>query len=626
MIPVTFRGEPVFLVPFPADFSAKHTLTLGIDSALTRSLGGAEAREAHGHTLRAQLACQLLLRDDEAEVFRAGLRALADKRVLLPLWPAARLLCDGAATAPLLTGIWLTVEPRDPAAFEIHETPAPASPALAQSKTALRAPLMLGHFDKIVEPVALTPRLLAAEIKFTDSAPATFAPRVDKAFSFAAADNGWPLFPFAPNWGDSVASGGAQYDIKRETVGYGRTPATTYYPQRAARYFQAVFTTFSWDDLARLAAFFQGRQGSVEPFVVQHPTDGALGVRFSKPSLEITFQSGRIADTKIGFLELPHETTPPAGETPGVTLGAMPRPAMLYRFTRQYPGQTVVDRFTSYERNVIITGSAGVPPADGGVPAAAQEEFLARLIDSGDIIDSLEPEKTKVKLTSRAFEGNPLMLFSPNRLEVPLIVEVREANPAADGTAPAPRLLFVGRVAKPDIKGPIISAEAAHLLADLQRDVPQKCVQSECNNELFGPSCGVPQADWTFLGEAAAFAGHTLTLANFRRANSAARPAAVAAAGWFAFGRVWFGSGDGFQTRTINDNTAPAAGGAITLTVSQPFDLPPGGTISLIPGCPGTCEACRAFGNYPRFGGFPHVPVGNPSLKAIKDEPKQGKK
>lgn len=48
--------------------------------------------------------------------------------------------------------------------------------------------------------------------------------------------------------------------------------------------------------------------------------------------------------------------------------------------------------------------------------------------------------------------------------------------------------------------------------------------------------------------------------------------------------------------------------GAIDLWALAGFLPEPGDAFFLLPGCPGTPEACRGYANYERFGGFPDVP------------------
>jgi hypothetical protein len=633
MIPTNLRGEDVFLLPYLANWAAeKPALTLEANASITRSLGGIESRETAAHTLRAtSFKCSLFLRAAESAAFRAALRQLGSTRVLMPLWPLAHRLVDGrvvytdaagniltapdgaiytsgeieyAAPSPLLTGLWLTME-RDLSRWEVHEAALPEQAALF-SDHALRVPLMLGVLKKLPDPVALNRDLLTASIEFEDTAPAIFAPRSTDETPDAIDGAGRAIFPLAPNWAGEVRAGGVTYEIEREQIGQGRAPATTYSPQPHARVLQAQFNTFSHAGLARLVAFFHRRRGPSEMFAVEHPLDGPLAARFAKKTLDLSFVNGRIAALRLDFLELPHEAAPPAGETPGVTMGALPRRAQLFRFTYGLGTQQVEYRCTGYERNLVVDG----------------ELYLAQKIEHGDITESLEPEQTKVKLTARAWEGSPLMLLDPPRLEGPLKLEILRCSPDENGLAETAQLRFAGRVGKPAFDGPKITCEVAHLLADLQNNVPDLIVQADCNHEFCSAPCGVLLSTWTFTGAVAAYDGAALALTGVVRAGGAAMELA---AGWFARGRVEFGDGDGFQSRSILSSTA-LAGGSLTLTLSQPFDLTPAGTVKFYPACDGAPTRCQVFQNFQRYGGFPFVPVGNPALKPIKKDTSQGKK
>jgi hypothetical protein len=652
MLPITLRGEPVYLLPYLANWADERpSLTLEAGAAITRSLGGIEARESTAHTLRAtSFKCSLFLRAAESAAFRASLLRLGSTRVLMPLWPLAHQLIDGriiytdgggailtapggaiyttggiipAAPTPLLTGLWLTFGMRNAdfglpneeeeedgvhhvadggMLYIVHEAPLlpdwtePESRALQAAfhdpHAAIRVPLMLGVLKKLPDPVARTPRLLSVDIDFEDTAPPFFAPRSTDETPDELDGAGRAILPLAPNWAGEVRAGGVSYEIEREQIGRGRTPATTYYPQHHARVLRARFATFSHAGLARLVAFFHRRRGPVETFAVGHPLDGLIAARFAKKTLDLSFTNGRLATLTLDLLEVPHETAaPPAGETPGATMGALPPRAQLFRFTHGLGSRKVVYRCTGYERDLVVDG----------------ELYLAQKIEHGDITESLEPGRTKVKLTARAWEGNPLMLLNPPRIEGKIQVEIFRCAPAADGTAAAPQPRFIGRIGKPDFDGPKITCDAAHLLADLQNNIPDLLIQAECNHEFCSAPCGVLLSVWTFTGAVAAADGATLALAGITRAGGAALPAI--GAGWFARGRAEFGDGAGFQSRLIDTSTAPADG-----------------ALTFYPACDGSPDRCRQFSNYQRFGGFPFVPTGNPALKPIEKNTSQGKK
>lgn len=331
--------------------------------------------------------------------------------------------------------------------------------------------------------------------------------------------------------------------------------------------------------------------------------------RFISPKITFNFTAGPKADVAMTLREVSAEYTTPAGETYGVTIGALARKAQLYRFKLKYPGGDVVTRYTSYEREVVASGEVFTPLSG---------------LDHKSIIDSLDVEKTAVKFVCRIFPGSVLAKLSPFRLEVPLWVEVLDCEPDATGVAGTPAMRFIGEVTKSKRRGPFLDFEAVHLLADLQENVPTALIQGADNNELYGPASGIDEADWTFTATivSVSASGASLTI------NSLARPAGVPTidAGYFGYGRAWRGSGSALQSRTIVNSTA-LSGGALVINLSNPFDGIPSGSISLSPGYSGDpAEALSKFNAFNRVLAFPFVPAGTPSLVAIVNETQTGKK
>jgi hypothetical protein len=583
-----------------------------------------------------------------------------------------------SATPPFSTGIWLTFEP-DFSAWEIHTTETPTG--YNPTPIAIRVPLMLGHFDEPPSPGADTPGLLSVDIAFRDTASVGYAlrPATQALASGLTLPNGRTpsVFPLRSTWSRKPQAGGAVVDIERRDIGYGRTPAEAYYPQPSARPFTYGFQATSWEECARLASFFEQVQGSVQNFwlegvmeetrLASPATSGsatitvesaaALGdntyiaaitsydaapihrkilsknlgantltldaplgdfapgsvrivalvlARFKKAELEMSFVKPGYAETQIAFIETPTEYDVIAGETNGIDHGGQATPAFLFRFHRKYPGGTITDRMTSYERPVVLAG----------------EVFPKKAIESFDIIDSLNPEKTTVKIESRAFDANPLMLFSPNRLEGRLYIEILECTPDADGNAGTAEIRFVGTVDAPKIKGPFISTQATHLLKELSRSVPTALRSRMCTRKLFGGPCGLAIAAWTFTANASSATGNNLALGGLAKAGGL--PAIPA--GYFKLGQVWVGSGATYQIRSIFDSTAESSG-AVTLTLGRPFNGTLSGTIYLVPGCDQTPESCKTkFNNYARFGGQPYTPNGNPTFLKIAEPAGGGKK
>ena len=166
--------------------------------------------------------------------------------------------------------------------------------------------------------------------------------------------------------------------------------------------------------------------------------------------------------------------------------------------------------------------------------------------------------------------------------------------------------------------GPLITARAAQVGNLFERKVPRVLLQPTCNYALFDGACGLNKDDWKYRGYVLA------TLLNPSRIHlrSLARVTGTWVQPdlhWFAGGWIELGSNTDFESRFIADaSTYDASGdGFIELTLSTPLGRTPAvdEEVYLFPGCDGKRGTCKdKFGNYTRFGGFPHMPVGNPSM------------
>ncbi len=704
MIATTFRGEQVYLLNYRPNWQDFPEVVFTAIGNVEAGLNQTEARTSYADTMRVRFRFSLFLDRDESASFRVGLQrqSSANRRLLVPFWPCATLYYDGGSVYTnaqgefyvatgsgqvyvstsgqgcwLPTGVWLTFEP-DFSAFEIHETDMPAG--FTPSNQAVRVPLMLGILEETPEPEVETPRLLSARISFRETGPADMALR-SVPLSFASgpsvAGRTPSIFPLLPNWATPIQAGGAQVQIEREEIGFGRAPAETYYQQLSRRVQRMGFLGPSWDEIARVIAFFFQRQGMVESFWIQSPCDevsltaassaisttinvdraanigdnrfifierpGAgsalrhietvdtnantltldtppgvfqpgqsritqlILARFSRPDLTVRFFTDRVAEAEISFIECPQEYFLPAGETPGVTSGALPRKAYLFRFRQDFPSTTRYWRFTSYERDLIVSG----------------ETFLARPLEHSSLVDDLEIDRCRFTLQARMFTDNPLGLFVPFSLEVPLWCDLLECSPSNNGTASGMTLLATGRVSSPSFSGPIVECEVVSPFQELGLPLPTMRFQPTCNWRLFSGPCGLSESAWTFTGTVLSVSGNQVTLGSLSFAGGTLP---ILSAGYFAYGRFWSGSGTSFASRTIFDSMVPAAG-QVRLTLASPITPAPSGTVNFSPGCSGLPSSCSGkFSNFARHGAFLYTPPGNPTLIAVRNTPQGGKK
>lgn len=573
----------------------------------------------------------------------------------------------GVTTPYLAAGVWLLFE-EDWSAWAVLL--GDEEPGFTPSATAVRVPLLLGRFEQRPRPRAHTDRLATVPISFVEQSPAAYAlvpMTMAPAYGPSIGGVEIPVFPLPVDWSSEPEAGEVLVDRGEEQVGHGREPTSTYHPQDPARLVSASFSPYQWDELTRLLSFFHARRGQAQPFWLAHPLvecslvaaadpydtvlsvddasllgdnryiflagvfasiasvdleantvtlDDALGVdapagtpvatavlaRFSTPELELRFSTDSLAETRIDFIELGAEYYLPTGEILRESFADLPVIAYLYRFTRAYPGQTIVNRYTSHERDLVLDG----------------ETFLARGIEHGAAKETIELEDVEAELKAPAFVGNPLHLFSPARLEVPLYCEIVECQVGPDGTVLNPISRLYGQVSGAPRRGQFFTARVGSILGEVSDDVPAFIVQKLCNVDLFSAPCGISEAAWTFTGTVDSISGHAVTLSSLVRVAGGGLP--TIGDGWFASGRLWTGSGETYESRTIFNSTVGT--GTVTLILSHPLNLTPGAPLYFAPGCGNTYAECvTKYDNRANFRGIPYLPLENPSLVAVSEKP-----
>lgn len=682
MIATTFQDKPVFLLPYRLDLATKIAAKFTLTTEEQRSNDGVEARRPYNATSIAQLECGYTLRGQEWSDYRIGRQRLKNKSILLPFWAA--LTAASAAKPPLLTGIWLTYEP-DLSAWEIHTTDAPTG--FVPSALAARVPLLLGFLEKS-SAKAIDKDAGTASLSFTESGSYLYALRPSAADGVAglALPTGVvpKVFPLLPNWANAPEAGDALVEIHREQIGFSRTPAETYYDQPSARPLQFSFSQGNLDQAAQLLAFFLARAGTVESFwlpgafdeclltaatslangIVQVDRAAALGdnrhltlldaygapevvkvatiagntltlagpptkvyrpgecrlvsailSRFKKPELALSFQGSGISEGSIAFIETPSELTAQAGETIGVTMGAQQRIGFGYKFTQYFPDTTLIARFTSYERPIVAAGDL--------FQAEGKDCFK-----HDETVDDLQIDRATCKLTSRKFEGNPLNLYMPFRVESPLWCQIYEFEVDADANATSIKTLWLGKVSKPVLTGPKYETTIKHFLQSLGTSIPTAMVGGPCWKKFCGPTCKLLEEDWTFSGVLADYdaAGAAMTFTTLARKLGGALP--TIDAGFFVPGRIYTGPGLPYSSRDVYASTV-WDGSSLTVLLNRALDEAPalGSLFYLVAGCDHSPERCAVFGNYDaNYGGMRWVPNGNPTLVPVKKTEGGGKK
>lgn len=199
-----------------------------------------------------------------------------------------------------------------------------------------------------------------------------------------------------------------------------------------------------------------------------------------------------------------------------------------------------------------------------------------------------------------------------------------------NSTASNLRVYFSGEVSEVSTDGPIFSAKCESLSWIFDRAVAKRLYQQTDNWPLFSAPNGLTASDWQWNATVVSYdaAACTLVVGSISANNTTLNGATDLVAHYFAAGYLQVVTGAATQYRMIGDSTAVTAG-QIALYLTAPLVVPPvaGNGLQLFAGYDGQYEtAIDKFNNGPNFGGFPFIPVGNPFVMKISQNPSGGKK
>ncbi|MEI8288766.1 MAG: phage BR0599 family protein [Verrucomicrobiota bacterium] len=676
MIPVTFNTQPAYLLDDAPDWAYRFSVEASIPGIYERGLTGRETRRPTADTLRLSCSFTAILTSNPAIArLRNALQGLNVQPVLCPFYPG---LFDAGA-APLVTAAHYALFNADGSYNSIQ--PASALPFALRA-----APLMVGILSENPEPKMLSFTTALVEFKFSENGnyPLSF-PEFEVGDGLDTAGGVRPLFPFLPDWSTRPHTGGSEQDVDRRQIGNLRTLATAYYAQRGRRTCKQFFT-FQNNDAFNLLRFFHDMGGEQNNFwlaaamseaqlaVNLEAADTAMTVdngaalgtnsfillgdginrvpavvdsvvanvwnlhsapgtafkvgltaieslvlaRFDTLKLELDFANPNVATATLQFKELPWETNAVGGETYGTTMGALPPTSAFFKFTitptAEAGGAAIVWRFTNYERDL----SDGV------------NTWLSAPMEFDSVTSTYDLKRQEVAITSRHFAGNPLSLLFPQALEFPLAVEIYEAdiNPATD-IATGFQKYFSGEINNGDFEPPFITAKCATLSQIFDRQIPRRLYQRTDNWCLFEPANGLASADWKWTAVVVSYDEDSATMVVDTIATSVAHTGIELEENYFSFGHVIITTDGKKQIRMVSTSSVVVAG-ELTLKLSDFVNVAPaaGDVVDMYPGYDGqAATAADKFGNYQtRFGGFPFIPMGNPTVLRITSAGGGGKK
>lgn len=155
--------------------------------------------------------------------------------------------------------------------------------------------------------------------------------------------------------------------------------------------------------------------------------------------------------------------------------------------------------------------------------------------------------------------------------------------------------LFDGLISEAQIDSERVTLNCASSLVFLHAAFPPRLLQPGCNNALFDQRCGLSKA--AFAAPATADAGSTAGVIKAAELTQATN--------YFKQGHIIVTGG---QNAGLVRSVRASVSGELTLTYPLPYPMATGDAFTAYPGCAKTLAACDAFGNRPRFGGFPFMP------------------
>lgn len=663
MISTTFNGSPAWVLPYAPTWQRPVALSVRVPSETSRSLTGREIRQAYGASLRCTLRWEAYLPSAAFVALRDAMRTYADEPVLVPAWP---LVEAGELWTPIVDGVLIGWQD-DWSSWEID----PADP----TDWDWVAPVLVGRLT-VELPSLRAPNTAFASLALEEYGTSEWAlsPQTQTWVDGPALnDSTTPkIFPLPIGWSMSPRAGIPSVEITRRQFGIApRTKAAAQYPQSGFVPVEGAVDLLTPEQVATLLRWWQDRAATTQTHYVTtiaHVADipgavsagattitvsdsarlgayrflviddgihaqtvrvlsivgnvltlaSALGyaiqagsatvsvavlARHAAEDIELSFERPGFATARLSWEELAEEYVVGSGETRGTTLGAGSLKAWLYKITVDRLGSQTVYRRTSYERDL----------------SASSETWTASPISHSSITRSVRLDRDELVLEARHEAWSAL--FLPGNLTARITVDIYDCSVSGgSGTSVSQR--WSGEVSGISFDGPFIRAACHGPYSVFDKPFPRVAIQPSCNHAVYDGGCGLSAATWTFT--AAVNATTTANVVVLKTwARTAGLPTGWGFANYFALGYVTRGT-----ERWLILSSSAVSGGLVTLTLDRVATWTADEGVSVVPGCDGMPETCRAyhatnnprgkFDNFARFLGFPFSPAKNPTLTPEK--------
>jgi hypothetical protein len=664
-------GMGAWVVAFPPSWDSNVSLSVELSASRNRTLTGREARAASWNTPRLRMRWTSSVKRERIPELRDALETVSAGTVLVPVWPLAVRSSDFNPSWHVDGKIW--------AGFDAGGTNFIAGLANAFTRTSREwfVPALLGRLVS-VETDVLTPELARVQFEFLETETPEWGlvlPALTWADGPALDDSFRPkVFPLSPDWGGGVRARMPEVVFEDVDSPLWRSSGRLVYPQSPFRGWQcrvplngpeATARLLAWISAHRLSglphyapwALWSGklaataaagstslvledgatlgnhrflwlmRDGMVtevarvvsvtanlltlsEPLQNDWPAGRtvvglAMLGRHEGDRVEIGFLSPEIGMASLEWLEVPEEYLPASGETRGGTLGGVASLSYAVQVTVYQSGVPTVLRFTPWESPLKLSGDVFevAPLSIKGASWSVELEAtnLSLEIFSEKLVAALYPPKQFTDAEVKVWRGT---------------VNGENLDSAT--------VFWQGTLESCDFDGPKARLTVGPPLPLLRAGCPRRLFQPQCNHVLFDAGCGLNRADWQIAATVYSASGNSVTLANFSRPGGL--PAGFGAvSGWFDGGELQRGS-DGTRFH-VASSTALDSNSRLTVTLANGPEtdaFTPGESVTLVPGCNGFEETCKAyhatnnpkgrFDNWLNFGGFPFMPWENPAF------------
>lgn len=286
------------------------------------------------------------------------------------------------------------------------------------------------------------------------------------------------------------------------------------------------------------------------------------------------------------------------------------KPVFLYYFNYQ----NAKFYFTNFDENLTVTGGPVGKMTDPQVFTRAQIKH-----DRLEQTAELNPKSLNVTLAANDARLRSYFLLAPvSQIDIEIFRANRDTL-TGDIDYDDLFLEFKGIAQSVGFKDVLISVNFISPLLQEDRPIPRFFYQKNCNHQVYSTQCGVNAALFatTLSVGPVDRINKTIDLA-LTEINVDSPPRTITITDETFIGG-YFEDADGEKFGIMANQAGAGSGGGVRLWLEYwPPDIQEGDVITVFPGCIRIPRICNdLFNNLPNYGGFPYIPIVNPTTNSI---------